>query len=167
MINNSVTLHGITGFDISYADILHLRDWWVLCDLENASICRPELGIAKPGIQIADNDDVRNYTFTGAGTSHRTNIMYSQHSNLVTPTENINVDSDNISERFRVHATRLKEVELYKTVKRGEPTMQDEPISNTSESVVKQRKCGIIRTLARMTQDGEHPRPSEQKVSIF
>ena len=133
MINNSVTLHGITGFDISYADILHLRDWWVLCDLENTSICRPELGIAKPGIQIVDNDDVCNYTFTGAGTSHCTNIMYIQHSDLVTPTENVNVDSDNISERFRVHATRLKEVELYKTVKRGEPTMQDEPISNTSE----------------------------------
>ena len=118
MINNSVTLHGITGFDISYADILHLRDWWVLCDLENASICPPEPGTGKPGIQIVDNNDFRNYTLTGAGTSHRTNIMYIQHSDLVTTTENINVDSDNISERFRVHATRMKEVELYKNSKK-------------------------------------------------
>ena len=52
LINNSVTLHGITrskelveifykqGFSISYADIHHLRDWWTLFDLENASVCR-------------------------------------------------------------------------------------------------------------------------------
>ena len=45
--------------------------------------------------------------------------------------------------------------------------MQEEPISNISESVVKQRKCGIIHTLARMMQDGERPRPSEQKVPSF
>ena len=169
LINNSVTLHGITrlkelveifykyGFSISYADILHLRDWWALCDLENASICPPEQGIGKPGIQIVDNDDFRNGTLTGAGTSYRTNIMYIQHSDLVTPTENINLDSDHISESLKVHAIRLKEVELYKTVKRGEPTMQEKPIPNISESVAKQRKRGIIHTLARMTQDGERP----------
>ena len=140
MINNNVTLHGITrskelveifykqGFGISYADVLHVRDWWALCDLENASICPPELGIGKLGIQIVQNDDFR------------TNIMYIQLSNLITPTENINLHSDNISERLKVHATRLKEVEPYKTVKRVEPTMQGKPISNISESVAKQRK---------------------------
>ena len=45
--------------------------------------------------------------------------------------------------------------------------MQEKPISNISESVAKQRKRGIIRALARMTQDGECPRPSDQKVSSF
>ena len=90
--------------------------------------------------------------------------MYIQHSNFVTSTENINVESDNISERLKVHATRLKKVEPYKTVKRGEPTM---PTSNISESVSKQLKRGIIHTLARITQDGKRPRPSEQKVSSF
>ena len=35
------------GFSISYTDILHLRGWWAFCDLENASICLPELGIGK------------------------------------------------------------------------------------------------------------------------
>ena len=93
--------------------------------------------------------------------------MYIQHSDLVTPTENINLDSDNFSERLKFHATRLKEVEPYKTVKRGEPTMQEKPISNISENVVQQQKRGIIHTLARMTQDGKHPRPSEQKVPSF
>ena len=119
LINNSVPLDGIPrskelveifckqGFSISYADIFNLRDWWKLCDLENASISLPGLGTCKPGIQIVDNDDVRNDTLTGAGTSHRTKIMYIQHPDLVTPTENINLDSNNISERLKLHATRL------------------------------------------------------------
>ena len=119
LINNSLTLHGIPrskelleifckqGFGISYADILHLRDWWKLCDLENASICLPGLGTCKPGIQIVDNNDIRNDTLTGAGTSHRNKIIYIQHSHLVTPTENISLDSNNISERLKLHATRL------------------------------------------------------------
>ena len=112
----------------------------VLCYLENVSICLPELGIGKPGIQLVDNDDSRNDALTGAGTSHLSNIMYIQHSNLAPPTENMNVDSDNISERLKVPAKRLREVEPYKTVKRGEPTMQEKPISNISESVAKQTK---------------------------
>ena len=67
------------GFSLSYADILHLQDWWALCHLENASICPPELSIGKPGIQIVDNNDFGNDTLTGVGTLHRTNIMYIQH----------------------------------------------------------------------------------------
>ena len=51
-------------------------------------ICLPELGIGKPSIQIADNDDFRNDTLTGTDKSHRTNRMYIQHSNLVTTTKN-------------------------------------------------------------------------------
>ena len=93
--------------------------------------------------------------------------MYIYYSDLVVSTENINADSDNISERFKVHVTWLKEVEPCKTVKRGEPTMQEKPISNVSESVAKQQKRGIIHTLARMTQDSELPQPSEQKVPSF
>ena len=125
------------GFDISYDDILQLWEWCALCDLENGSVCVPELDISKPGIQIVDNDDICNDTLTGAVTSHRSNIMYNQLSNLVTPTGNINVYSNNISERLKVHATQLKEVEPYKTVKRGEPIIQEKPIFNISESVAK------------------------------
>ena len=44
--------------------------------------------------------------------------MYIQHSDLVTPTGNIKEDSDNISEKLKVHATLLKEEERYKTVKK-------------------------------------------------
>ena len=79
--------------------------------------------------------------------------MYIQHLYLVTPTENITVDSYNVSERLKVQATQLNEREPYKTVKRGEPTMQENPISNINESVTKQWKHGIIHALGRMMQD--------------
>ena len=71
LINNCVTLHGIMRskelveifykqrFGISYADILHLPDWWALCDLENTSMCLPALNIGKPGSQIIDSDNFR------------------------------------------------------------------------------------------------------------
>ena len=75
LIKNSVTLYGITRskelvevfykqrFGISYA--YYVRDLWILSDLENASICSAELDIGgKPGIQIADNDNLRNDTLT-------------------------------------------------------------------------------------------------------
>ena len=45
--------------------------------------------------------------------------------------------------------------------------MEEQPLSNISESVAKQPKRGIIRTLARMTQEGERPRPSDQSVKSF
>ena len=116
MINNGVTLHGITrskqlaeifnkqGFAISYAD--YTRDWWALSDLENASTSPPEMGNGKLGIQIVDNDSFCNDALTGTGTSQR--------SNLVTPTENVNVDSDSIFEKIKVHATRLRTVQSSK-----------------------------------------------------
>ena len=44
--------------------------------------------------------------------------------------------------------------------------MQVKPISNIGESVAKQRKRGIIHTLARMTQGGGHP-DHQQKVPSF
>ena len=64
--------------------------------------------------------------------------MYIQHSDLVKTAKDINLDSDNISERLKVHATRLKEVEPYKIGKRGEPIRQEKTISNISEIVAKQ-----------------------------
>ena len=64
------------------------------------------MGIGKSGIQILDNENFRNDTLTGTGTSQR--------SDLVTPTENINVDSDNISEKIKVHATWLRTIQRSK-----------------------------------------------------
>ena len=131
------------GFSTSYADILHL------CDLENTTICLPELGFCQTGIQIADNDFC-NENLTGRGTSNRTDIMYIQHFDLVTPTGNIKADSDSISERLKVYATCLKEVKPYKTIKKGEKTTQEKPISNISESFAKQWKHESICALIRM-----------------
>ena len=85
--------------------------------------------------------------------------MYIQHSDLVKTTKGIYLDSDNISERLKVHATRLKEAEPYKIGKRGQPIMQEKTVSNISKTVAKQRKRG-------MTQDDECPRPSKCHLSM-
>ena len=155
------------GFGISYNDILYLRDWWALCDLEIASICPPELSNDLPSIQIVDNDDYRNDTLTGGGTSLLTNVMYIQHPDIVTSTEDIDIDLGNVSERLKVHVTRLKNVDPYKTIKRGEPATEENPILPTfSESVHKQRKRGIIHTLSRITHDGDRLREIDQEVPL-
>ena len=89
------------GFGISYNYILYLRDWWALCDLDIASICQPELSNDLPSIQIVDNDDFCNDTLTGGGISHLTNVMYIQHTDIVTSTEDIDIDLGNVSESPR------------------------------------------------------------------
>ena len=118
-INNTITLHGVTrskelvhmyykqGFGISYADILYLRDCWALHDLEKTFICPAELGNGVPGVQIVDNDDFRNDTLTGSGTSHRTNVMYVQHTALNTPLGSINIKDANITASLKVYATTI------------------------------------------------------------
>ena len=80
-----------------------------------------------PNIQIVDNDDFCNDTLTGGGISHLTNVMYIQHTDIVTSTEDIDIDLGNVSERLKVHATRLKNVDPYKTIKRGEPATEGNP----------------------------------------
>ena len=89
-INSTITIHGITrskeivdnndklGLGISYANVLYLRDFWALQDLQTAESCPVEIAEGKPGISIVDNDDFSNDTLTGGGTSHRTNWMMIQ-----------------------------------------------------------------------------------------
>ena len=72
------------GFDVSYDDILYLRDWLALCDLKITSVFPPDLCNDNSGIQTVDNDDFRNNTLTGGGTLHLINVMYIQHTDVVT-----------------------------------------------------------------------------------
>ena len=95
-INASVTLHGITrskelvennarlGLGIPYQKVLILRDTWALRDLQGDYKCPAEIAEGKPGISIIDNDDFKNDTLTGGGTSHRTNWMMIQKEVLYT-----------------------------------------------------------------------------------
>jgi len=87
-INLSVLLHGLAkskeivdlmhkdGLGISYNDVLMLRDFWVVKDLKSSLDCSIELAVGKPAITIVDNDDFNSDTLTGAGQSHRTNVMF-------------------------------------------------------------------------------------------
>ncbi|KAK1904194.1 Serine/threonine-protein kinase ATG1 [Dissostichus eleginoides] len=89
-INATVTLHGLTrskelvdsyyklGMGISYPNVLLLRDVWTMHDLERCSVCPAEIAEGEPSISIIDNDDFRNDTLTGGGTSHRCNWMFLQ-----------------------------------------------------------------------------------------
>ena len=85
-------LHGLTksrkivdimhkeGLDISYNDVLLLRDFWVVNDIKHSSDCPFELASDIPAIAAVDNDDFKSDTLTGAltGQSHRTNVMFVQ-----------------------------------------------------------------------------------------
>ena len=89
-INASITLHGITrnkelvdsnyklGIGISYANVLMLRDTWALNDVQRDDHCPVEIADGRPSVLIMDNDDFKNDTLTGGGTSHRTNCMFIQ-----------------------------------------------------------------------------------------
>jgi hypothetical protein len=86
----SVTMHGLTrsreivdllkrfSFGISYKDVLHLYDAWAEHDITANNICPAELTQNIPSAAIMDNDEFADDTFTGANTSHRTNVMFVQ-----------------------------------------------------------------------------------------
>ena len=88
-INATITLHGMTrselvdsyyklGMEISYSNVLLLRDVWTMHDLNRCSLCPDEIAEMEPSISIIDNDDFRNNTLTGGGTAHRCNWMFLQ-----------------------------------------------------------------------------------------
>ena len=89
-IRSTVTRHGISrsremvdtdsklGIGIPYEKLLFLRDTWALHDMQSADDCPRDIAEGKPGIGILDNDDFREDTLTGKGTSHRTNYMLIQ-----------------------------------------------------------------------------------------
>jgi len=66
------------GLGISYNDVLMLRDFWVVSDLKFSLDYPTELALGEPAIAIVDNDDFYSKTLTGAGQSHRTNVMFVQ-----------------------------------------------------------------------------------------
>ena len=89
-IRATVTRHGISrsremvdtderlGFGIHYTKLLFLRDTWALHDMQSEDDCPRDIASGRPGIGILDNDDFKEDTLTGKGTSHRTNYMMVQ-----------------------------------------------------------------------------------------
>ena len=66
------------GLGISYNDVLLIRDFWVVNDIKHSSDCPYELASDIPAIAVVDNADFKSDTLTGAGQSHRTNVMFVQ-----------------------------------------------------------------------------------------
>ena len=186
--NISVMLHGLTksreivdimhkdGLGISYNDVLMLRDFWVVNDLQHSTDCPFELAEGKPAIAIIDNDDFKSDTLTGAGQSHRTNVMFVQpklfdpespsrnHQDQQVPCEKL---ASNFSTTLNELGNEMQKVNPYKTVKRGEPPIRKQPTDPSNPDTSAQITRGVIHALARAQDDRVRPQPEEQTVPGF
>ena len=141
------------GIGISYGDVLMLRDAWAVNDLQLSSICPHELAVGIPGIAIVDNDDFRNDNPTGAGTSHRTNVMYVQRESLELKHAASDVREKRTHElagTLNAYATAISQVEPYKTPGRGktEPSIMKTQHEESCTDIKRIRN--VIHTLARV-----------------
>ncbi|KAG0719553.1 hypothetical protein GWK47_050228 [Chionoecetes opilio] len=188
-INLSVLLHGLTrskeivdimhkdGLGISYNDVIMLRDFWVVNDLNCSSDCPFELAKGKPTIAIVDNDDFKSDTLSGAGQSHRTNVMFvlpesfdPEHPSQ-NPEDRPVLDANlasNLSTTLKDLGSEKQNVNPYKTAKRGEPPLRKPPADDSiPPDTSVQRILGVIHALARAQDDRPRPTPEEQTVSGF
>ncbi len=151
-INSTVTLHGMTrskelvdsnhrlGLGISYSNVLYLRDVWAMHDLEQCSICPSAIAEGEPSISIIDNDDFSNDTLTGEGTAHRCNWMFLQRLELeneviIQDEPAQNKGAKTLSEELTEKASQIQFVELYSTIKRGEPPVRPKPATVLSSTM--------------------------------
>jgi hypothetical protein len=112
------------GMWISYRNVLLLRDFWTMQDLEQCSICPDRISEGKPSISIIDNDDFNNDTLTGGGTAHRTNWTFMQRlARLVSENEtHIQYDQEHIidakilSQALTEKVSKMQVVIPYKTI---------------------------------------------------
>lgn len=179
----SVTVHGITrckeiveilhklGCGVSYNDVLELYNAWAKHEIDNDFDSLRELSNGKPGVAITDNDDFRDDTLTGAGTSHRTNLMWVQsEKNLSllpaeTDTENVAIDRPQKGE-LESYAMNLHKVNPYKTSISGRPEIRP-AIDISLPTTTDQRVRSTIHALARLDPELGNVNPAEQTVGAF
>lgn len=185
-VNATVTLHGMTrskelvdsyyklGMGISYPNVLLLRDFWTMQDLEQCAICPNEISEAEPSISIIDNDDFNNDTLTGGGTAHRTNWMFLQRVKRLVPENDAHTQDDEerikdakvLSQVLTEKASEMQVVMPYKTIKRGEPPIRPEP-TTFSASTEHQQKRSILHVLARADVNGDRPDAAKQTIPSY
>ena len=147
---------------ISYKNVLLLRDLWAMHGLERCSICPDEISNGEPSINIIDNDEFTNDTWTGGGTTHRTDWMFLQRlERLVPETHNPDEqecigDAMSVSHALADKASQMQVIAPYRTIKRGEPSISPEPTTFLS-STERQRKRGIVHALTRAHVNGNRP----------
>ena len=162
------------GLGISYNDVLLLRDFWVVNDIKHSSDCPFELASDIPAIAVVDNDDFKSDTLTGAGQSHRTNVMFVQPESSNTELhveccEDRPIASSHLaaslSKTLKELGDEMQQVNPYKTVKRGEPPIRTQPGTGTESH--SHRTRGVIHALARARDDRTRPNPEDQTVPGF
>ena len=184
--NLSVMLHGLAksreivdimhrdGLGISYNDVMMLRDFWVVNDLNRSLNCPFELAEEKPAVAIVDNDDFKSDTLTGAGQPHRTNVMFVQPESFDSEPSSQN-DGDrprpsarlatSLSTSLKELGSEMQKVNPYKTVKRGEPPIRNRPENQSAPlDTSAQRTRGVIHALARAQEDRTRPKSEEQTL---
>eukprot|EP00794_Sanderia_malayensis_P017851 gene17851-19634_t len=176
----SMTIHGLTrsreiidllkkfSLGISYQDVLDLYAAWAKFELETDEGCPEEIASNVPGTVILDNDDFQDDTLTGAGTSHRTNVMFVQPENTANVICNENRPKLSLTKSLDVEKIIAEQNRIlpYKTFKRGVPEVRKH-IDVTPTDTKKQRARGIIHSLTRLDENGENVLPENQSTGSF
>eukprot|EP00794_Sanderia_malayensis_P000931 gene931-241_t len=175
-----MTIHGLTrsreiidlmkkfSLGISYQDVLDLYAAWAKFELKTDEGCPEEIASNVPGTVILDNDDFQDDTLTGAGTSHRTNVMFVQPENTTNVICNENRPKLSLTKSLDVEKIIAEQNRLlpYKTFKRGVPEVRKH-IDVTPTDTKKQRARGIIHSLTRLDENGETVLPENQSTNSF
>lgn len=179
-INMSVTLHGLTrsreiidimsksGIGISYTDVLNLYESWAKSGLDETHGLLRELAEDYPGCAITDNDDFKDDTVTGAGTSHRTNLMFVQKLHLIRPITRIGTERLKLvsSSELKQLSDRRNEINPYRTMRPGLPPIREQ--INTDEiGLGKQRNRMMIHTILRLDETLDCVEPSDQNIASY
>ena len=107
-------------------------------------------------------------TLTGSGQSHRTNMFVQLDlSKLCLPT----LDEDRpvanstlpsyLSASLKELGSKMKRLELYKTVKRGEPPIRPKVMDEQYLDTTPQRMWGVIQSMARIKADRTRSKPED------
>jgi len=121
-----------------------------------------------PGTAVMDNDDFKDDTLTGAGTSHRTNVMFVQPYDLVNTTSDphlcLDIPTSNVMKKLCADQHVLHP---YKTVLRGTPSIRPEADISAPIDTEPQRKRGLIHSLVRLDENLNQRSVNEQSVGAF
>ena len=168
ILQGYITLLHKFGLTISYKDTIDLESAWACHESEKTPVCSEELRYWYPGVAIIDNDDFREDTLTGGGTSHRTNMMFLQSSNLDMPRDSTGKETITIltKETKQKLAAPQKHALPYKTAKCGNPVPHPEFNTDTNTSNI-QRRRSFLHALIIVPVSGEELCPSEQKIGAY
>ena len=116
-----------------------------------------------------DNDDFQDDTLNGAEASHRTNVMFVQPEDTV---DKVSEDREKLTlaKPFEIKeiAAEQHKIKTYKTAKRGIPTVRPEfDVKAETKHHQLQQVRGMLRSLARLDNDGKEVPAENQTVGVF